>query len=325
MVPSRPGPRSRASGARLGAAALLCSFASIGVPPARVEAQTIEDGVFMSKATLCAGFVYGRDQWTDYWEGTLKRSNGNIGTVTTQSVALMGTYGITDRLNVIAMAPYIHTKPSAGTLRAASGVQDITLAVKYRVLQTPFTEAGSMRAVVAGSVGTPMTDYTSDYLPFSIGAACRRAAGRFTLNFNAKSGWYLTGTAGYAWRGRVTLDRSAYFTDGRLYLTDQVALPDVFDYTVTAGFFRNDLRIPVSFSQQRTRGGGDIRRQDMPFISNRMDFSRIDAFAQYYLPRKKDLSVKLGGSYVVDGRNVGQATSLNAGVLYTFTFSKDNR
>ena len=50
--------------------------------------------------TLCTGFLYTHDSWDQYWEGTLKRGNGNIGTVTTQSVAWMGNYGITDRLNV---------------------------------------------------------------------------------------------------------------------------------------------------------------------------------------------------------------------------------
>jgi hypothetical protein len=33
--------------------------------------------------------------------------------------------------------------------------------------------------------------------------------------------------------------------------------------------------VPITFSQQTTLGGGDIRRQDMPFVSNRMNLSRI--------------------------------------------------
>ena len=34
-----------------------------------------------------ATVMYGSDSWDEYWEGTLRRSNGNIGTVTTRSVA----------------------------------------------------------------------------------------------------------------------------------------------------------------------------------------------------------------------------------------------
>ncbi len=58
--------------------------------------------------------MYTHDQWTDYWEGELKRDNGNIGKVTTQSLMWVGNYGITNKINVIAMLPYIKTKASHG-------------------------------------------------------------------------------------------------------------------------------------------------------------------------------------------------------------------
>ena len=63
------------------------------------------------------------------------------------------------------------------------GFQDLTLAVKYKALETSFTSRGSLHAIFVGSVGAPATDYTPDYLPLSIGLASRRASGRFTLKF----------------------------------------------------------------------------------------------------------------------------------------------
>ena len=54
--------------------------------------------------------------WTEYWEGELKRENGNIGSVTTQSLMWFGNYGITDKINVMAMVPYMKTEASQGTL-----------------------------------------------------------------------------------------------------------------------------------------------------------------------------------------------------------------
>jgi hypothetical protein len=77
----------------------------------------------------------------------------------------------------------------------------------------------------------------------------------------------------------------------------------------------------VSYSRQDTRGGGDIRRQDTPFVSNNMDFSRLEAMAQYTLPRPVDLAVRVAVDRVVSGRNVGQSTTLSAGLLYTIHFS----
>jgi hypothetical protein len=118
----------------------------------------------------------------------------------------------------------------------------------------------------------------------------------------------------------VTLDRSAYYTDGHLYLSDEVAMPDVIDYTVRAGYLGGGLQVPISFSQQFTLGGGDIRRQDMPFVSNRMNSSRLDGLVMYYVPKPKNLALRLGATYTLDGRNVGRATTLSAGLLYRVQF-----
>jgi hypothetical protein len=98
-------------------------------------------------------------------------------------------------------------------------------------------------------------------------------------------------------------------------------MPDVFHYTLGAGYRKEGLLVPISFSEQATLGGGDIRRQDMPFVSNRMNVSRLDALVMYSLPKKwKDVALRVAATYTVSGRNVGQATSLTAGVLYTFHF-----
>lgn len=298
----------------------IATLAVALVPPGSLHAQTIDDGLMVPKKSLMTGFAYANDRWDQYWEGTLKRGNGNIGTITTQTVAWVGNYGITDRLNVIALAPYVWTKASQGVLHGMNGFQDVTVAAKYNLLETAFTSLGSLRAIVVASAGAPLNDYPPDFLPLSIGNASKRLSGRATLNFQAKQGWFLNGSAAYTWRGNVTLDRPAYYTDGQLHMSDEVAMPDVFDYTVSAGYMKNGLQIPISFSQQNTLGGGDIRRQDMPFVSNKMNYSKVDALVMYSLLTSKNLAVRVAGTYVVSGRNVGQATTVTAGLLYTFHF-----
>ena len=293
-------------------------FLVIGLCAASLRAQTVEDGSLMSRGALGTGFLYAREGWSEYWEGTLKRDNGNIGTVTTQSVTWVASYGVTDRLSVTAMLPYVWTHATQGPLHGMNGLQDVTLAAKYQLLSTPLTDRGTLRALVVGVAGIPASNYVPDFLPLSIGLASRRFSGRFTLNFQAHQGWFLTGSTAYTWRTKVTLDRPAYYTNGQLYLSNEVAMPNVFDYTVTAGYQRGRLCIPVSLSQQRTLGGGDIRRQDMPFVSNRMNFVKLDGVVMYTLPAPRELGFRLGVSRVVSGRNVGQATTLQSGLFYTF-------
>src|SRR3989442_1571441 len=290
---------------------------------ASARAQTIDDGLLMPSGALGTGSFYAHESWSQYWEGTLKRDNGNIGTLTTQSVTWVAGYGVTDRLSVMALLPYVWTRAAQGTLQGMHGVQDLTLAAKYRLLSTPFTERGPLREVLhtvhalQGAAGIPASNYVPDFLPLSIGLASRRFSGRFTLNFQAYAGWFVTGSAAYTWRTKVTLDRPAYYTNGQLYLSNQVAMPNVVDYTVTAGYENGRLCIPISLSQQRTEGGGHIPPQDIPLASNRMDWGKVDGRVIYTLPAPRELSIRLGASRIVSGRNVGQATTLTSGLFYT--------
>jgi hypothetical protein len=288
---------------------------SAGAAPA----QTVDDGILMPKKSLCTGFVYSHDKWDDYWEGALKRDNGNIGTVTTRSVTWMGTYGVTDRLNVMAALPYVSTNASQGVLHGMSGVQDVSVGAKYKLLERPLA-TGSLRVFAAASAGTPSHDYTPDFQPLSIGLASSRTSARGVVAFQSNAGLFFEGTTAYTWRGKVTLDRPFYFTNGEAILSDEVAMPNVFDYTLRAGYAGNRLRVPISYTQQYTRGGDDIRRQDAPFVSNRMNFSRLEATVHYTLPVPQNLAVRVSAAHVTSGRNVGQSTTFSGGLLYTFHF-----
>ena len=290
------------------------------IAPATLQAQTIDDGALFPRRALSTGVVYAHEDWSQYWEGTLKRENGNIGTVTTQRVSWTAGYGVTDRLTVLAMLPYVSTQASQGPLHGMSGTQDFMLAAKYQILATPLTDRGTLRAMIVGAAGIPASNYTPDFQPLSIGLASKQLSGRFTLNFQAHEGWFLNGSAAYTWRANVKLDRPAYYTNGQLYLTNEVAMPDVVDYGISAGFQQGRLCIPVSFSQHRTLGGSDIRRQDMPFVSNRMDFAKIDGMVMYTLRAPRDIGIRFGTSRIVSGRNVGQTTAVTGGVFYTLHF-----
>lgn len=302
----------------------LATLALLALFAPSLRAQTMEDGVMLSRNVLCFGSLYTHDSWDHYWEGSLERINGNVGTVTTQSVNLAGNYGLTSRLNLLASAPFVWTNASEGVLHGQRGIQDLTLAAKYNFFRAPMGKIGTVRAIAVLSGSLPLTSYTPDIMPLSIGTQSRQIAGRVTLNFQGRKGIYINGTGAYAFRGNVTLDRSSYYTNGQLYLSNQVAMPNVFDYTLSAGYHHRDLLITGNFTQQQTRGGGDIRRQDMPFVSNRMNYSRAGVILQYPLPIHSLRNLQYWLSYMntFQGRNVGQANTLTTGLMYTFHFEK---
>jgi hypothetical protein len=287
-----------------------------------VFSQTLTDGLMMKKANLCTGFMYTHDQWENYWEGELKRDNGNIGKITTQSVMWVGNYGITDKINVIAMLPYVITEASQGTLSGMEGIQDLSIGVKYNFFKKEF-ESSAFRAFGVFNFSTPLSDYTPDFLPLSIGMASTNLMYRLTTHYKLEQGWFVNVSGGYTWRSNVTLDRPSYFAGDQLYLTDEVKMPNVFDLFVSIGYHKGPIQAELEFIQQNTLGGDDIRRQDMPFVSNQMNYTKGAALVMYYPPQVKNLALRASAAYTLTGRNVGQSTTLMAGALYTIQFSKN--
>ena len=298
---------------------LFVTALSIAAAPT-MSAQSLDGGALVPKRVLSAGVVYGHDSWSKYWEGTLKRGNGNIGTLTTQSVTAMIGYGVTERLSVLAALPYVSTRASQGVLASVSGIQDLTIAAKYKLFRLGAAELGAFSGYLAAAAALPMSDYTPDFFPLSIGTGGGRANARAILDFEAKRLWFANVSAGYTWCSNVRLDRNSYYTDGQLYLTNEVAMPNVADYAVSAGVARGRFRVPIALVFQRTLGGGDIRRQDMPFVSNRMDFTRVQGAVMYALPIQQDVALTLGAAHVLAGRNVGQSTTIATGIFYALHF-----
>jgi hypothetical protein len=292
---------------------LLVLLSALAAP---LHAQTIDDGIMMGVHSLQAGNFYTRDTWDQYWEGTLKRTNGNIGTITTQTDTWSAVYGVTDRLSVMGSVPRVWTNPSAGVLAGQRGMQDITLAGKFSFYEHSSEKYGRLRAIAAVSGSFPISDYTPDFAPLSIGTQSQRISPRLTLYYRANVGVYLNGTTSYTRRADVTIDRPYFFTDDQITFSNQVPMPNVSDYTVSVGYLKHELNANVSYSEQTTQGGGDTRRQDMPFVSNRQNFSRVGAMAMYTLPKIKDIAVQFEVAHILDGRNVGQSTSYTFGVLY---------
>ena len=285
--------------------------------PAAARAQTIDDGIMLTKRSMQAGVVYTHDAWKEYWEGTLKRSNGNIGTLTTEMTNLTGAYGLSDRITLFASVPYARTTPSQGVLQGQQGLQDAMFGAKASLMERALF-GGQLRIIGAASGTVPVTDYNPDFAPLSIGNQSRTLAGRATVNYQTESGLYVNATSSYAHRSDVTLDRPYYYTDGQLFFTDVVEMPDIADFSTAIGYLKHDLNTNVSYSLQRTRGGGDIRRQDMPFLSNRVNVSRVGAMAMYPVPKFRAVAAYASFAHVVDGRNVGQSNTVAVGLLYSY-------
>jgi hypothetical protein len=287
--------------------------------PILTSAQTEMDAIMMNKNQFCNGPVYEHSSWDHYWEGTFKRDNENIGTVTTQMVMFMSNYGITDNLNIMASAPYVWTKASAGTLHGMNGVQDLSLFLKWRPVTKTFGK-NKISLIGIGGFSTPLTNYVIDYLPLSIGLGSTNLTARGMIDYKHNR-FTVTGSAAYIWRSNVKLDRDSYY-DTQLHLTNEVKMPNASYYQLRTGYRGKYLIAEALLTNWTTLGGFDITKNNMPFPSNKMNSTMIGGYIKYTWKQLTNLSVLGGANYTVAGRNMGQTTSFNAGVFYLVQLGK---
>jgi len=281
--------------------------------------QSDQDALMMKKNEFCTGLMYQQSTWDQYWEGTLKRENLNIGTMKTQMVGYMAMYGITNKLNAFVSLPWVKTSSTAGQWKGQQGIQDVSAWLKYWAIDKKGAKGRFGLFGLAG-VSLPVSDYTIDMLPYSIGLG--------TTNFNARimadyqrGKWFATGSMTYVLRSNVELDRTAYYTTG-IHYTNEIKMPDATQWMVRAGYRYKNWIAEVVADNWTTQGGHDITRNNMPFVSNRMEATRLGANFKWEDGMVKGLSLLAGGNYALEGRNMGQATTVYGGIVYLFNFSK---
>jgi outer membrane putative beta-barrel porin/alpha-amylase len=299
---------------------LTCLFILVVMLPGVALAQTDMDAIMMNKKQFCQGITYDYSSWSQYWEGTFKRDNANLGTVSTQMLMYMPNYGITNNLNVMASVPYVWTKASAGTLHGMQGFQDMSVVVKWRPYVTKIGE-NKLSFFVLGGISTPLSNYVIDFLPMSIGLGSTNVTARGMVDFR-RGKFTATGSAAYIWRSNVKLDKDSYY-DTELHMTDEVQMPNATQYQLRTGYRGTYLIAEALLTNFTTLGGYDITKNNGQLYPNlRMNATMVGANVKYTLKRFTHLSFIGGCNFTVAGRNVGQSKAFDVGAFYVFYFGK---
>ncbi len=285
------------------------------------KAQTDNDGLMMEKKLLCIGATYGKTAWKNYWEGTYKRENLNLGTVSVNNACLMGNYGITDKLGAIFSIPFRKTNASAGQLKGQQGIQDLSIFLKWVGIQKTVNK-GTLSGIIVGGFSMPMSDYSPDVLPLSIGLKSMNMTSRIMLDYQ-KNNWTGTFSAAYIYRGNVTLDKNTYYTTVMNY-SNEVRMPNAANLNLRLGYRSQTWIIEAIANQWNTLGGFDITTNNMPFVSNKMNATFIGLHAKYETDFINGLSFVFDANTTVAGRNVGKSNGLQFGVFYIMNLAKNN-
>ena len=292
---------------------ILLIFSSI---PLFSNAQTEQDALMMPEQNLCVAGIAGYNSWTNYWEGTFKRDNENIGRLSIRYGMLMLSYGLKKNINVVASVPYVSTKATQGTLSKLNGIQDIGLFIKWRTIQKKLGKQ-DISLFGVGGFSAPSNDYNIDLIPMSIGLGSSVLSARLILDIQ-RNKFFSTMSAGYMYRSNVKIDRPAYYTTRQIN-SYEVEMPNAGNIQLRTGYRSKKLIAEASLSNMTTFGGFDIRKNDMPFVSNKMNSTNAGLEAKYY-PFNQALGINANVWHTLKGRNVGQATGYSAGILYTVNF-----
>lgn len=277
----------------------------------------------MKKREACIALIYDHGSFDQYWEGTYLRSNETIATVSRISVMPMLAVGILDQLNFYVGVPYVKTRssePNGGQLQGAKGFQDLMLALKYRFVNQ---ELGNGKLVVLAASGyaTPVSNYLSDYRPYSLGNGTSELSLRGIVQYRWNMGLFVRGMGGHLFRGQTEAERDFYYNNGAYY-TSWMDVPSAWEYTGVVGLWllENKLKIEVSYYGLQSTSGDDIRKYNAAQPTNKVVFDQAAVAAQYFVNQGKGLGVLAYYNQMLNGRNIGKVTAFGAGATYQFKF-----
>ena len=235
----------------------------------------------------------------------------------------MGNYGISNKLNVLFSVPYLETKASEGTMEGQKGLQDLSLTVKYMPIEKTIGKT-TYSIYALGSFSIPTTNYTADYLPLSLGLQSKTAALRIMGDVQVGN-FFTTLSGAYIKRANINIDRNSYLTD-EVHYTNQVDMPDAINLNLRLGFRSSRLIAEAIIDNWTTQSGGfDITKNNMPFPSNTMNALKLGLNTKYTFKKIPELAIIGGYNFVIEGRNVGDSTTIYGGLFYVINFKKTTK
>ena len=285
------------------------------------QAQTPSDAMMMRQRESCFALTYERGSFDEYWEGKLLRTNETIADVSRTVVMPMVAIGILDKLNFYIAVPYVKTEstePNGGKLRGAKGFQDLNLALKYEIMNKELGK-GKLAVLAAGGFATPITNYLSDYRPYSIGNGTNEWSLRGIVQYKLDMGLYARIAGAHLFRGQTKAERDYYYNNGSYY-TPWMDVPSAWEYNGVIGmwFLDNTLKLEASYYSLKSTSGDDIRFYNAAQPTNKVNFDQVGVSVQYYIKPVKGLGVLAYYNQVIEGRNMPKLAAFGFGGTYQF-------
>ena len=232
---------------------------------------------------------YTSEGYDEFWVGTTKVSDPGVGEVDIASFALWFDWGFTDNLALVGNAAHVDADSDGLGGFSDSGLQDLSLLLKYR-----FLSSGPHSLVAAGGLRAPLSSYEAN-LPVDLGDGTTDVLTRLVYLFNGDV-FYFSQQVGYDLRGDDAPDGIPLYTE--------------------LGFTTGPVTWIGFYSQLIARDGTDIGDPNFTFPSNKDEYSRAGAKLYARLGDRWGLSVL--GFTTLDGRNSGKTEGFSLGTNVRF-------
>ena len=221
-----------------------------------------------------------------------------------------GTYGITDRLNLVASVPYVITDGSAG-------LQDGAVFAKAGLKTLRLSHGGESRTTLdlIGALGVqlPMSRYDV-VAAGAIGQRARLVLPRLVAQLNGR-GYFASVLAGYNYRfDRLDAEALARIQRRRPEY-DPKQPQDFVNFLVRAGLPTSKLYVDAWLEVQRTLGGADFvaGAEELPQTYG-VDYEQVGATVYY--AESTHWGFAGSAAVVIGGRNTSLSRRLTATLIY---------
>lgn len=283
------------------------------------NAQTPTDAIMMEKRMTCIAVGYEHSQFDHYWEGTKLRENGTIATVKRDAVSPMLAIGLLNKLNLLVGTSWVKTHstvPNGGFFDGAQGFNDLVLDVKGEILKRKMGP-GTLSLLANAGFSTPITNYLSDYRPYSIGFGATEYSLRGIAQYRLDNGIYFRGAVAYLDRTQTKAERDYYYNNGSYY-TPWMDVPSAWNYNGVIGIwmFGNQLKAELNYMGLHSTSGDDIRPYYKAQPTNKVIADQVGASVQYFPKNTKGLGGVVYYSQTISGRNMGKSSQIGVGLNY---------
>lgn len=244
------------------------------------------DGFFKAKGESNLAFSGSYSGSTKYF-----RTNGTIDYNRSQLIlGAFGIYGITDKFNAILSLPLINFKP-----------QDASIFTKYRLIHHTSKKSDFTLAPALG-ISFPMSNYQTQSGQ-AIGQKATIIQPKLVMQFKHFKNWFIQAQGGYS------------------HALNPV--PSSVGASVKIGYIYKKWYFDTWFDYQFGIGGTDYGIDSPDFRTLGVSYNRIGGVVYRNIGEKSGLF--LNSSYILSGRNIGNAITISTGYVIKLKTAKKNK